>query len=106
MPTGRGPAVRENCKRHTPPPWVRPTIERLLESLAPEHVGGIDAVVLTDSEAVGKGKTRRVGKRKYLRKECRGFYHARSRAGGAWIELVVDNIVPSAIPKALLWFQL
>jgi hypothetical protein len=74
--------------------------------LGPEHVGSIKAVVLTDSVSVGKGKTHRIGKRKYLRRDCRGFYHARSKESEAWIELVADNIVPANYPKALLWFQL
>lgn len=99
-------AIRDNCKRNVPPPWVRPTVERLLDSLAPEHTSAITAVVLSDSAAIGKGKTQRVGGRKYRRHECRGFYHPQSKSGGAWIELVVDNIVPSAAPRWWLWFQL
>ncbi len=100
-------AIRDSRKHHIPPDWIRPTVERLLRSLAPEHTAAITAIVLTDSAAIGKGKTHRVGGRKYLRQECRGFYHAQSKkTGGAWIELVVDNIVPSTVPKWFLWFQL
>jgi hypothetical protein len=101
------PPIRENYKRHTPPTWVRPTVERLLRSLAPEHIGGLEAVVLTDSASIGKGKTQRVGKRKHLRNKCRGFYHPRSNStGGAWIEVILDNVVPGTVPRPLLWFQL
>ena len=100
------PLIHDNLKRHTAPPWLRPTVERLLASLSPEHLAGIDAIVLSDSEAVGKGKTRRVGKRKYARRQCLGFYHPASRTQAAWVELVIDNVVPPAMPRSLLWFQL
>lgn len=103
MPTR--PIVRESYEQHVPPAWVRPTVERLLSSLAPEHIGRLSAVVLTDSRAIGKGRTGRVGARKYRRNECRGFYHARSRAGEAWVEIVVDNVRLSDTPAPLLWFQ-
>ena len=43
------------------PAWFRPTVERLLKSLRPEHLGGLQSVVLTNSASIGRGKTRRVG---------------------------------------------
>ncbi|HYO76119.1 MAG TPA: hypothetical protein VE010_06610 [Thermoanaerobaculia bacterium] len=100
------PDIHERFRRHTPPRWVRPTVERLLESLPAGHLGAIQAIVLTDAATIGRGKTHRVGRRKYLRNECLGFYHPASRRQGAWIELVVDNIVPRDSSRVLLWFQL
>ena len=47
------------------------------------------SVLLTNSAAVTKGKTRRVAGRKHLLRECEGFYHRRP----ACVELVVDNIL-------------
>jgi hypothetical protein len=61
--------ITENYRDYVPPTWFRPAIERLLGSLDPEHVGGLEAVVLTNSGAVGKGKTGRVGGRKYRRND-------------------------------------
>lgn len=98
------PDVHERYSRYVPPAWLRPTVERLLGSLAPEHIEQLESIVLTDQSAIGKGKTRRVAGRKYRRSDCRGFYHARSNRGKAWIELIADNIVASA-PGRLLWFQ-
>ena len=74
-------------------------MERLLLSLNPEHVGGLQSVVLTDSASIGRGKTQRVADRKYDRKACLGFYHQEWRGEPAWIQLVTDNIV--AVSPAL-----
>ena len=101
----RTPPIHENFKQIAPPPWVRVTVERLLASLGPEHAAGITSVVLTDAGSMGKGKANRIGKRKYHTRECLGFYHHASRTEGAWIEIVVDNVTPGSMPKALLWFQ-
>jgi hypothetical protein len=86
-------AIHENYKDYTPPPWVKPAVERLLASLAPEHIAGLESIVLTDAASIGKGRTHRVGKRKYRRSECRGFYNPRTRTSAAWIQLVVDNVI-------------
>lgn len=69
-------------------------MERLLEALPPGHLAGLESIVLSNSVAVGKGKTKRVLGRKYKRSECLGFYHPASNGAGAWIELVVDRILP------------
>lgn len=77
--------VHQNFKVYDPPRWVVATVERLL----------------TDSAAVGRGKTGRIKGRKYARNECRGFYHAERRGEPAWIELVVDNIRDMIIGNVL-----
>lgn len=86
-------AIREDYKNYLPPWWVRPTVERLLESVPTDQLGGLQVVVLTNAATVGKGKTHRVGGRKYKRSACRGFYHALGSDGPAWIEVIVDNTV-------------
>jgi hypothetical protein len=60
--------------------------------------------MLTDTESVGRGKTRRVRGRKYDRNKCLGFYHPRTQSETAWIELVVDNIV-AGMPRSVLGLQ-
>ena len=97
--------IHENYKVSVPPPWFRSTVERLLRSLGPEHVGGLRSVVLTDATGIGRGKTIRVGGRKYDRNRCRGFYNREWRGQMAWIQLMTDNIVEGS-PTFLLRFQL
>jgi hypothetical protein len=93
--------IIDDYRNFEPPKWFRPTVVRLLASLAPEHVGSLRAVVLTNATAIGKGKTRRVGGRKYRRDACLGFYHGSHRGQQPWIQLVVDNITRSAPPSML-----
>ena len=85
--------IREDYADYCPPPWVRKTVDRLLDSLSDAHVGGLSAVVLTESAKIRNGKSRRVAGRKYRLNACFGFY--RSRRGGepSAIFLVVDNIL-------------
>lgn len=90
IPTVR---ITENYRDYRPPSWFRPAVERLLGSLDPQHLGNLEAVVLTNSAAIGKGKSGRVSGRKYRLRECRGFYHHGTRDARPWIELVTDNIV-------------
>lgn len=71
--------VRESYEANRAPNWMRSTVERLLESVPEELLGGLGSVVLTDSASIGGGKTHRVGGRKYERNDCRGFYHAGTR---------------------------
>ena len=86
--------VVESYRDYVPPGWIRPAVERLLGSLAPEHIGGLGAVILTNAASLRDARTGRVRGRKYRRRECLGFYHRATRDGRAWIELIVDNIVP------------
>jgi hypothetical protein len=97
--------IHENYKAFKQPPWLRLTVERLLMSLEPEHIGGLKSVVLTDSASIGRGKTRRVAGRKYDRNACRGFYHHEWNGKPAWIQLVADNFI-AGYPPFVLRFQL
>jgi hypothetical protein len=98
--------IRENYVDYRPPQYVQSTIAKLLLKLPARYLSGLQCVVLTNATAVGKGKTIRVKGRKYIRKECLGFYHPRSNREQPWIEIVVDNIVASfpcsGVPR-LVW---
>lgn len=97
--------IRESYRAYAAPEWVRRTVDRLLSSIAEQHLNGLGTIVLTDSAAIGRGKTQRVGGRKYERKDCLGFYHARQRGEPAWIELVVDKVV-AGLPRPFDRLQL
>ncbi len=96
------PEIIENYKDYVPPAFVKGSIERLLGSLAPEHLSGLGSVVLTNAQAVGRGKTHRIRGRKYRRNACRGFYHQATQRERAWIEIVVDTTV-HPLPRPLLF---
>ena len=84
-------AIVEDYRDYQPPPSVKRSIERLVSGLPERCHSEIEAIVLTNATAVGPGKTMRRRGRKYLRRECLGFYHYQDRRGKAWIEIVVDN---------------
>ena len=90
-------AIHEQYRDYEPPRWVRPSIERLLASV-PEHLGGVESIVLTSSAAMEKGKTQRIAGRKYHTRDCRGFYHPAGKQGRAWIEIAVDNVIGTLSP--------
>jgi hypothetical protein len=98
--------IRESYKDYWPPQYAQSTIAKLLLNLPTRCLSGLECVVLTNATAIGKGKTIRVKGRKYLRKNCLGFYHPKLNREQAWIEIVVDNIVasfpPSGVPR-LVW---
>jgi hypothetical protein len=76
-------------------------VTQLLASVSDQHVGGVSAILLTESALIGRGKTRRVAKRKYAIQDCLGFYHPRSPREPPSIVLVVDNII-AGVPR-FLW---
>jgi len=96
--------VHERSEGNGAPKWMSSTVERLLESVPEDLLGGLGSVVLTTSASIGRGKTHRVGGRKYYRSDCRGFYHAGARGELAWIELVTDNML-AGWPKPVLALQ-
>jgi hypothetical protein len=97
--------VFENYKNYTPPHGVKASVEKLLLGTPKEYLGGLESVVLTNSEAIGKGTTRRVQGRKYRRNHCAGFYHPRFKRNRPWIEIIVDNTVGDT-PRMLMWIPL
>jgi hypothetical protein len=96
--------ISERYRGSVRPQWMRTTVDRLLRSVPPELLNGLGTVMLTDAEAIGRGKTRRIRGRKYDRNKCLGFYHPRTQSETAWIELVVDNIAAGA-PRPLCALQ-
>jgi hypothetical protein len=95
-------AVYENYRNYIPPHGVRSSIENLLSAIPKEFLGGLESVVLTNSESIGKGKTYRIKGRKYSRRACAGFYHRRHKGNQPWIEIVVDKALNNT-PNIILW---
>ena len=85
--------IYENYKGYSAPDLVMPTVSKLIAGLPQSYLSGLRSVVLTNSAAVAKGKTRRVAGRKYIRQACLGFYHRQRKGQPAYVELVVDNIL-------------
>ena len=56
--------------------------------------------MLTNAVAIGKGKTIRVKGRKFVRNQCRGFYHPQSKGQAPWIEIIVDNVLYGDLTSA------
>jgi len=88
--------ILEDYQTYTAPRWVRRTVERLVQSLAEEHLHGVSAIILTDSARI---RVRKDGRRPRRNRSgvVVGRYHPRSQEP-AWIELIVDDIVLS-MPK-------
>jgi hypothetical protein len=97
--------IYENYKGYTPPRGVKSSVEKLLSGVPKEFLGGLESVVLANSESIGKGTTRRVEGRKYRRNNCAGFYHPRFKGNRPWIEVIVDNTLGDT-PRILLWIPL
>lgn len=97
--------VVEGYKDYVPPRGVRRTIDRLLSSLPEHYLSGLESVVLTNADAVGRGKTRRLGGRKHDLRDCRGFHYPQSANGKPWIEIIVDNTIAD-YPPWVIWVPL
>ncbi len=76
---GTMPEIRQSFKSYQPPGGLIESMEKLLSILRADETNAIDAIVLTDAESIGKGRTRRVRGRKYAQRDCLGFYHPAGR---------------------------
>jgi hypothetical protein len=84
--------VYENYVGYRPPRYVRRAVAKVIQELPAQYLDGVESVVLTNGEAIGKGKVRHKG-RKHARRECLGFYHPGKNGDRPWIEIVVDNAI-------------
>jgi hypothetical protein len=93
--------VTEDFDGYAPPRWIRPTVERLLDSLRPEQVIGLSSIVLTESTKTARVKMHRKGGRKHSPNQRLGFYRPAWRGEPPAIYLIVDNILGRERP----WLQ-
>jgi hypothetical protein len=94
--------IYENYQGYQPPRYVYLTVAKLLSKLPTHYLSGLQSVVLTNAGAIRGGKTHRIKGKKYTLQSCFGFYHAKSNREGAWVEIVVDNIVARYCAKGVL----
>lgn len=90
------PQIRivEAYRDYTPPLNVASLIRQLLDSVPERCLRGLDCVVLTNEAGLSKReRLPRGSRRKRKGKVVFGRYRSRSRSGGSYIELRVDNIV-------------
>jgi len=80
---------------YTPPFDVRPLLLRMLRSLPPEYLVGLDSIVLTSTDTFSRkrrrSKTRSRGRTVKVVKTL-GLYHRGQEGKNAWIEIFVDRI--------------
>lgn len=90
--------ISESYRSYRPLVDIVPCVRRLLASVPENHHKSIESIHLTDSSSIGKGKTHRVQGKKYVRRDCLGFYHPAYPHGAAWIELNIDRILRDLPP--------
>jgi hypothetical protein len=90
--------VREDFDAYAPPSWVAPTVERLLDSLLPEHLVGLSSIVLTESAKTARLKSHRRAGRKYGPNHRLGFYRPAWHGESPGVYLIVDNILGQERP--------
>src|SRR5688572_1877596 len=94
-------SIKEDFPEYAAPPWVAPTVRRLVQSIPPTHLIGLSSIVLTESATTVKVKMRRRGGKKYRPKDRLGFYRP-AWGDGAIICLIVDNILAH---EGAAWLQ-
>jgi hypothetical protein len=93
-PKASQPAVIASFSEYAPPFDHAPIVERMLDSIPPNYLIGLDRVVLTDSAGLPRARRRAVTKsrkRKVKIATALGLYHQEWEGERAWIEIFVDN---------------
>jgi hypothetical protein len=90
-----GPAVFENFRDYTPPPRTIESVKLLLRYVAPEHLVGLQSIVLTNIGAFSRNERRTktwTRKRKVPLTCSLGWYSRATRNSPANIRLNIDQI--------------
>jgi len=90
----RRPVVISNFSQYVPPFDVVRITRRMLRSVPPEYLVGLDSVVLTSTDSLSRKRLRSTAKsrkRKIKIANTRGLYHPQWNGGAAWIEVFVDR---------------
>jgi hypothetical protein len=92
--SSQSPTVIASFCGYAPPFDPVPIVQRMLASVSPKYLVGLQRVVLTNSTGLPRKLRRAVTKsrgRKVRMVEARGVYHPAWRGNLAWIEIFVDN---------------
>jgi len=90
----RPPQVISTFEGYTPPFDPVPIVERMLKSVQPKYLVGLQKVVLTNASNLPRSRRRaatKSRKRKIRILEARGLYHQAWGGEQAWIEIFLDN---------------
>ena len=90
--------VYENYQNFRPPARVRQAVIRMVESVHPEYLTGLDSIVLTNSEGHRAKRSWRLKGKKLRSATCEGLYHPASAIAPAWIEVLIDNTLNAVHP--------
>jgi len=81
-------------------PFFNPkaSVARLLKGIPEKYISGLATVIIRDSDSLNherrRAKVFRLGK-KVLIRESMGLYHEKYKGEPAWIEIFIDNVLPS-----------
>ena len=105
MPEENKVRVTEAYRNFAPPKYVAQTISKLLGTVPPKYLVGLDCVVLT--YLAGQPRRNRLGKvtsrgRRVKKELSLGCYHRRRQGRKPWIEIYVDRILNYGL-KLPLW---
>lgn len=90
----RGPEIVTSYSSYQPPFDVSKVVGRMVDSVPPAYLKGLERIVLTNTAELTRKRRRAVTtsrKRKVRVVEARGLYHPEWHRTPAWIEIFVDN---------------
>jgi hypothetical protein len=104
---GNEVSIREFYNGFVPPRYVRRLVSRLLFSVPPKYMVGLDAIVLMNQS--GAPRRWRLGKvtsrkRRFPQDRVLGRYHHAHKGRPAWIELYIDKLVAGVSQYRLIPF--
>ena len=105
---GLGVKVNEAYQGWSAPGWIQEVTRGLLEAVEPRHLRGLQAVVLTNRDALTRDRKRAKvwwRSRKVRIAESLGLYHHATPREGAWIELMTDSVLAGA-PRWAWYFPI
>ena len=105
-PSSSLPKVIEAYSDYVPPFDVKQAVERMVASVPPTYLIGLDSILLTNTAGlprkIRKGVTKS-RKKKFRMIQARGLYHPAWKNRRAWIEIFVDNALIGWRKGSLWW---
>ena len=105
----RRPTITASFSEYKPPFAVVPVVQRLLDSVPPRYLAGLEEIVLTNTANFSRSRRRSVTKsrkRKVRQADALGLYHQAWQGKRAWIEIFVENVLAPSEGTWRLRFRL